>query len=317
MSQPAPQSEVDGKWIAPQFVEKWKARDPEMTTYFRDAAMLLGLVTRETVVYSRAEYLELLVNYYRDTLGVHYSSPEDVCLWRNVPNAARSIWTKIFKPLYDPDWADPLKPASMLSQTDIEGVMEQYQDFQIARSARKFKWMGVVYADSVESGFFGRFNTPIIGSVTHDQIARDYVNGYSAYGWVITTNDSTRLPDGRHWVAIYMSFDASKSAFGINYFDSLGNPPNKHISNIIVHLENQLKQFHSRQLVKTNLLGKPLQKNLSPYSCGMFCIVFIKLMLTTGQEMSEVAISPQLADGKFGIEATRKQFFVETSDMKK
>lgn len=116
----------------------------------------------------------------------------------------------------------PSKPVSLLSTTDINSVIQQY-----VRLVPDLKYMGALPSNIFNKAAGGiKFNW--------SKLKQKYNNIA-----IVFNNDPIGKP-GSHWVAAWITHDT------IEFFDSLGKPPNKNISKFFKSLGKKLNLVYNK-----------------------------------------------------------------------
>lgn len=133
---------------------------------------------------------------------------------------------------------------SWLSTNDINYVIQQYEKID-----KNFKFIGALPSDFYK----------VIPKKILNNLYKDILN-YKRIG--IVFNLDTHDENGSHWVAFYI--DHNKKI--MEYFDSLGNKPNKYILKFIKKIDSMMKyKFLINNIVHQN-------KNSE---CGIYSIYYI------------------------------------------
>lgn len=153
-----------------------------------------------------------------------------------------------------------IKQYSWLSTNDINYVLQQYEKVD-----KNFKFIGALPSDFYD----------VISKNELNDIYEDIYN-YIRIGCVFNL-DRHHL-NGSHWVALYIDNNENS----IEYFDSLGNPPNKYILKFIKKVNSKLnKKFNqeqengqgSKQEYVINI--NKIEHQLDNSECGIYSIYFI------------------------------------------
>jgi hypothetical protein len=138
-----------------------------------------------------------------------------------------------------------LKKYSWLSTNDIDYVLKQYEKID-----KNFKFLGALPCDFYK----------VIPRKQLKTIINNILN-YKRSGFVFNLDKNSQ--NGSHWV----SFFIDNSNHTLEYFDSVGNPPNKCIKYFISKLRNILKDYKYLENKKIHQL-----KNSE---CGVYSIYYI------------------------------------------
>jgi hypothetical protein len=129
---------------------------------------------------------------------------------------------------------------SWISTTDINKVLQQYQDFD-----KTFKFIGALPSD-----FYN-----------YVHLKYHEIPWYKRVGFVF--NLDTHDKPGSHWVSMLID-NTTKT---IEYFDSIGKPPNKYINKFIAIIAQMLPHHK----VRINNITHQLQNS----ECGIYAMYFI------------------------------------------
>jgi hypothetical protein len=157
----------------------------------------------------------------------------DLDFIKNIPNKElkRSILYYTFKP-------KPLSSkTAWLSNYDINDIMNQYQDLYKS----EFKFLGAQPSD-------------------FSKIVKVDWNNLKKYKYVgIIFNTDIHSKPGQHWLAIFIDNNLKT----VEYFDSLGKMPNKHILSFLKHFKTYNFTFNKREHQKGGA------------NCGIYSCYFI------------------------------------------
>lgn len=109
---------------------------------------------------------------------------------------------------------------------------------------------------------FQKTRTCLLGRIQIDDVFKKYTHA----GCILNTDVETGK--GKHWVCIFM--DDRKIPRTIEYFNSSGNPPPKHILNWMTQTAKSMKK-QTKVVVVSN---RRLQN--SKTECGLYCLFFIR-----------------------------------------
>jgi len=119
-----------------------------------------------------------------------------------------------FAPPKPAEWSK--NPRTWLSTTDIDRVMSQYA----AVPANRFRWLGAMPRDFREQH-------PMGGCVEDRMctldIAKERERGVTNLGAVFNLDRHDQ--GGSHWVAAFVCMDPAASVHGVNFSNSVGEPP--------------------------------------------------------------------------------------------
>ena len=133
---------------------------------------------------------------------------------RGGPLADAALASRSFAPPKPAEWTK--NPRTWLSTTDIDRVMSQYA----AVPANRFRWLGAMPRDFREQH-------PMGGCVTDRMcdldVEAERQRGITNLGAVF--NLDRHDESGSHWVAAFVCMDPAASVHGVNFSNSVGEPP--------------------------------------------------------------------------------------------
>jgi hypothetical protein len=184
-----------------------------------------------------------------------------------------NILRKAYRPEKPRSWV--ANPQEWLSTYDILNVMSQYEE-----RYKRYRFLGVYpvdFTDRTDDGY-------CVGENMCNFNVRDFLaTGKNKFGLVLNTD--THRGDGEHWFAIYANLDKRSKQFGIYYYDSVANPPDKKNSGKYCTRFMQAIKDQVTELMGTDV-GARFQKRHNKIEaqfqnsqCGIFCQVFITQML--------------------------------------
>ena len=164
-----------------------------------------------------------------------------------------------YRPKRPSSWKN--NPTKWLSTPDIERVMRQYED-----AHADFKFLGVHPRD---------FTVILYGStcIAGKRVCSpDFDDGFKHIGVVF--NMDRHDQSGSHWVACFISIDASKAMYGAYYYDSLARPPPPEIAAWMLQVKRDVERRTrtTRAFEVSYNRGRRQFKNTE---CGMFAMVFL------------------------------------------
>ena len=135
----------------------------------------------------------------------------------------------------------PIKKNEWLSTTDINGVVEQYQ-----QKNKNFLFLGAVPADFEEISVLG------IDKLNFDDLQKE---GKTKIGMVINLDEHWK--SGSHWVALYTDLEKGQ----IYYFDSFAKKPYKRTRKFINKILKHLYKNKFNKDIKINSVIEKLKDN--------------------------------------------------------
>jgi len=163
-----------------------------------------------------------------------------------------------------------IKQYSWLSTNDINYVLNQYEKVD-----KNFKFIGALPSDFYK----------VIPKYLLKEIYNDILT-YKRIG--IVFNLDTHNENGSHWVAMYIDHQSKT----IEYFDSLGNFPNKHILKFINSFYKKIREKLENEY---QILINQIEHQKENSECGVYSIYFIihRLFGNTFNELTTNAIKDQ------------------------
>jgi hypothetical protein len=139
---------------------------------------------------------------------------------------------------------------SWLSTNDINYVLKQYEKVD-----KNFKFLGALPSD-----FYKIISKNMLNEMYND------IYNYIRIGLIF--NLDTHNLNGSHWTALYIDNDLKT----IEYFDSVGNRPNKYINKIVKKIQlNLMKKFKKNYKILINDVEHQTQNS----ECGIYSIYYI------------------------------------------
>jgi hypothetical protein len=224
----------------------------------------------------------------------------DQLCWIN--QAKIKAWYKIQKLYFRPH--GPNRKLEWLSTTDINNVLEQYQNIH-----NDFLFLGAVPYDFEELPILN------IGDINFKELENE--NKYQL-GLVINLDDHTK--GGSHWVALYINL----KKYQIYFFDSVGKPPGKKIKRFIKKITKYLykKKYNKKlslsllkkggnieginNLSKLDIKYNNIQHQFKNTECGVYSTNFI-IRLLNGEQFNNI-INNIIKDDK--MNEFRKEIFI-------
>lgn len=143
-----------------------------------------------------------------------------------------------------------IKQYTWLSTNDINYVLQQYEKLD-----ENFKFIGALPSDFYK----------IIPSNMLNNIYKNILT-YKRIGLIFNLDRHNQI--GSHWVSLYIDNNIRT----IEYFDSLGNKPNKYICKFIETINSKInKQFK----IKYNILINKIVHQKENSECGVYSIYYI------------------------------------------
>jgi len=174
---------------------------------------------------------------------------------------------KSLKPKKPHEWN--LNPYEWLSNHDIQGVLEQYENKYI-----DFEFLGVFPINFSKRTYSG---ICISEQICNINLLKLIKKGKTKIGAVF--NLSPTYKQGSHWVSLYAELEPNNSNYGIYYYDSAGVQPPKRILKLMKTMYKQLygihKLIYSKTSKKPELKINNIRHQFKNTECGMFSINFI------------------------------------------
>lgn len=168
---------------------------------------------------------------------------------------------KSFRPEMPSSWINNNR--EWLSTTDIEEVMEQYQE-----KYNDFLFLGPVPIDFDANH---RLGGCVVDELCKLNIKSLYKKNITKLG-IVFNLDKHNEP-GSHWVALFSNFK-DKTVY---YYDSYATGPQKEIQLLMDRIENQLNSLHSPK--KTIKDYNHIRHQYKGSECGVYSMMFIINML--------------------------------------
>ena len=166
-------------------------------------------------------------------------------------NLKEQILNYTFKPI------SPKGKYSWLNTHNIEQVLHQYEE-----CTKNFKFLGAQPADF-----------SLVQKINYNNLFKIKKLG------IVFNTDNHNKP-GKHWVSVFINNTNTKK--NIEYFDSLGNKPNKYIQDFLNHFKNY------------NFIYNKIEFQKGQSNCGIYACNFI-IMKIKGYSFNEI-ISMNLTD---------------------
>lgn len=183
----------------------------------------------------------------------------------SAPEVVRSISPKRPK-----DWEK--NPRTWLTNFDIADVMNQYDWSQ--DPSFQYKFLGVYPIDFQASSIFGQC---LFSEICSMRIAPLLKKGIRYLGLI--TNLDKHDENGSHWTSTFVGLDPSLPSFGVWYYDSVGNPEPKEITDFKESMKKQIAElptfFDEKAIQSFDTTGDRAFSYRHQYKnteCGMFSI---------------------------------------------
>jgi hypothetical protein len=178
-------------------------------------------------------------------------------LMKKLGNSKREF-KESFKPIMPKSWIKDYN--EWMSTFEIEDCLKQHME-----DDKNFYFYGAVPID---------FKKCSVSNLCSFNMKKHLDKGESKIGIVFNTDPSTK--SGEHWISMYIDLEKYNSSdYGIYYFDSYGEKPNKEIKDLINKIIKQGGSCNRKLLYFYN--DHPYQNKNA--QCGMYSIHFIKKML--------------------------------------
>lgn len=168
-----------------------------------------------------------------------------------------------------------------LSTTDINNVMEQYQQVY-----PNYLFLGAVPMDFDDISFFG------IKELDYNQLESE---GVKYIGIIFNLDEHYK--SGSHWVSMFIDFDKDN----IYYFDSYGTMPDKRVIRLIKRIKHYILLNNRNPDVYVNHLRHQFKNS----ECGVYSINFILRMLK-GESYDSIIYSKTTDDQ---VNLCRQKYF--------
>lgn len=179
----------------------------------------------------------------------------------------RAIFRRRFKPERPAAWQRNQR--AWLSTDDIDRVLKQYGSEWDSDS--DFMFLGVFPRDFAQAGK-RRACLATNRAACAPPVAALAREGskIKSLGAVFNIDKHTQL--GSHWVACFVSLDASRAMYGAYYYDPVARPPPEEIAEWMVAMQDQmLASGHARFELSYNRERRQFHNT----ECGIFAIKFL------------------------------------------
>jgi hypothetical protein len=149
-----------------------------------------------------------------------------------------------------------------LSTSDIEDVMEQYQD-----EFDNFTFRGAVPIDFDKVLAPGRC---VSNEVCTMNLKKLKTAGKTKIGIVFNLDEHNK--PGSHWIAMFIDLENMR----IGFWDSYGFEPPVEVIALITRMQSQAKRYWNRPL---DVVRNKKRHQYKTSECGMYCIYFISQLL--------------------------------------
>lgn len=214
-----------------------------------------------------------------NVLGRDYSAWPEHHIIKRDPTLRSKVAAR-FRPKRPPSWRS--NPNMWLSTKDIGKVMQQYQ-----AKYDDFKFMGVFPRDFATAK--GSDGTCIAGKKVCEPPI-DHLSSYGIRHLGMVLNMDRHDQSGSHWVACFVSFDATKPLYGAYYYDSVARPPPPEVATWILKLRDTVRA----QEVSTRDFEVAYNRERRQFKnseCGMFAMYFLSLAMRNEMDFSDLCSS--------------------------
>tara|TARA_B100000214_G_scaffold364127_1_gene330362 strand:- start:166 stop:1029 length:864 start_codon:yes stop_codon:yes gene_type:complete len=177
----------------------------------------------------------------------------------------KELFENSFRPDMPDEWKD--NPNAWLSTSDINRVMEQYED-----AYPKFQYLGANPIDFDTEISKGKCVSNELCNINIKDIRKD---GKDTLGMVFNTDPHDQ--SGQHWFSLYIDLK------GINiiekpciyYFDSLASKPKNEVVEFVKRVQEQCCEINK----DISFLYNDIRHQHNNTECGVYCIHFLVSML--------------------------------------
>jgi len=177
--------------------------------------------------------------------------------------------TKMYRPKKPLAWYK--EERKWLNTYDIQDVMTQY-----AEADPSFKFVGVFPADFAARAYPGS-DTCIVNQMCKLDLGALWASKVKTVGVVFNTDDS-KSP-GQHWVSLFVGLNPRGKNFGVFFYDSVANAPQKEFASFMETMRKQLETLHPKNVNKIRVEHNKVQRQYKNYDCGVFSMLFLISML--------------------------------------
>lgn len=173
-----------------------------------------------------------------------------------------------YRPVAPETWNNS-KGSKWLSSEDIDTVMRQYE---LARP--DFMFIGVSPIDFADrpAHLGGRCVSPAICSLDLPGIIKSRQKLHLG----VVLNMDKHTASGSHWVSIYVGLDPRAPNYGVFYYDSVANPPDKRVNvwmkgiqHTVIDLTRQIKGK------RFQIAHNTVRRQFGQSECGIFSMMFL------------------------------------------
>lgn len=173
----------------------------------------------------------------------------------------------------------PKKPTSWyreerkwLNTYDILNVMQQYAD-----ADPTMEFVGVFPCDFAKRPYPG-VNRCVVQEMCDIDLKLLWSAGKKKSLAVVFNTDDSK-GQGQHWVAAFVGFDPRRRNFGVFFYDSVANPPQKEFVEFMNEMRRQLEALHPKHKKKIAFEWNKVQRQRKNFDCGVFSMLFIINMM--------------------------------------
>ena len=153
-----------------------------------------------------------------------------------------------------------------LTNFDIDGVMEQYQD----EPKYKFRYLGTFPIDFAKvQDTFGRCLYDEMCTINLKKLYNQGVRILSA-----TFNTDPSYKSGQHWISLVIIIDPSLPSYGAYFSDSVGKYPPREVSEFMERIKNQAKIAFPNAKREFRIDYSKKQMQFKNTECGIFSIAY-------------------------------------------
>ena len=177
-------------------------------------------------------------------------------------------------------WYRPKKPISWyqeerkwLNTYDIVNVLQQYAD-----ADPTMEFVGVYPCDFAKRPYLGVSDRCIVQEMCDINLDKLYKNDKKKCLTVVFNTDDSK-GQGQHWVAAFVGFDPRRKNFGVFFYDSVANKPQKEFIAFMDEMRDQLKRLHPKHCKKISYEWNKIQRQRKNFDCGVFSMLFVINMI--------------------------------------
>lgn len=176
----------------------------------------------------------------------------------------------------------PKKPISWykekrkwLDTYDIQNVMQQYQE-----ADKSFKFVGVFPSDFATRLQFPGVDRCVMQEMCDINLSELWKQKKKSLAVVLNTDDSHG--NGEHWVAVFVGLEPRRKNYGVFFYDSVANQPQKEFTDFMNEMRGQLIALHPKRVDKLEVRWNKIQRQRKNFDCGVFSMLFHINMLKLG-----------------------------------